>query len=135
MPHIDDTNRPSILLLYHFFFPDDVAGASYMYQLAQELTKRGWHVTVLTTNRYCHEPHRHIPHKEENVQGIRVIRLPRPAWNQASPLQRMLNSAWVIAGWLLKLVRMQSFDVLLVGSDPAFAPLIREHSVILTSHR
>jgi len=124
MPHINDTNRPSILLLYHFFFPDDVAGASYMYQLAQELTQRGWHVTVLTTNRYCHEPHRHIPHKEEHVQGIQVIRLPRPAWNQATPLQRMLNSAWVIAGWLLKLVRMQSFDVLLVGSDPAFAPLI-----------
>jgi len=36
----------------------------------------------------------------------------------------MMNSAWVITGWLLKLVRMQSFDVILVGSDPAFAPLI-----------
>ena len=95
-----------------------------MYQLAQELTQRGWQVTVLTTNRYCREPQRRIPQKEENVQGIHIIRLPRPAWNQASPLQRMMNSAWVIAGWLLKLVRMQSFDVILVGSDPAFAPLI-----------
>jgi colanic acid biosynthesis glycosyl transferase WcaI len=124
MPHIDDTNKPSILLLYHFFFPDDVASASHMYQLAQELTHRDWEVTVLTTDRYCREPQRCIPHKEENVQGIHVIRLPRPAWNQAYPLQRMMNSAWVIAGWLLKLVRMQSFDVILVGSDPAFAPLI-----------
>src|SRR5882724_4903738 len=124
MPPIDDTNKPSILLLYHFFFPDDVASASHMYQLAQELTHRGWQVTVLTTNRYCREPQRRIPHKEENVQGIHVIRLPRPAWNQAYPLQRMMNSAWVIAGWLLKLVRMQSFDVILVGSDPVFAPLI-----------
>ena len=95
-----------------------------MYQLAQELTHRGWQVTVLTTNRYCREPQRRILHKEENVQGIHVIRLPRPAWNQAYPLQRMMNSAWVIAGWLLKLVRMQSFDVILVGSDPVFAPLI-----------
>jgi colanic acid biosynthesis glycosyl transferase WcaI len=95
-----------------------------MYQLAQELTQRGWQVTVLTTNRYCREPQRRIPLREENVQGLHVIRLPRPAWNQASPLQRMMNSAWVIAGWLLKLVRMQSFDVILVGSDPAFAPLI-----------
>jgi colanic acid biosynthesis glycosyl transferase WcaI len=124
MPHLEDRDKPSILLLYHFFFPDDVAGASYMYQLAQELTHRGWHVTVLTTNRYCHEPHCYIPHKEEHIQGIHVIRLPRPAWNQAYPLQRIMNSAWVIAGWLLKLVRMQSFDVILVGSDPAFAPLI-----------
>jgi colanic acid biosynthesis glycosyl transferase WcaI len=124
MPHLDARDKPSILLLYHFFFPDDVAGASYMYQLAQELTHRGWQVTVLTTNRYCHEPQRHIPRKEENVQGIHVIRIPRPAWNQAYPLQRMMNSAWVITGWLLKLVRMQSFDVILVGSDPAFAPLI-----------
>ena len=124
MPHIDNTNKPSILLLYHFFFPDDVASASHMYQLAQELTQRGWQVTVLTTNRYCREPQRRIPQKEENVQGIHIIRLPRPAWNQASPLQRMMNSAWVITGWLLKLVRMQSFDVILVGSDPAFAPLI-----------
>jgi glycosyltransferase involved in cell wall biosynthesis len=124
MPLIDDTHKPSILLLYHFFFPDDVASASHMYQLAQELTQRGWRVTVLTTNRYCREPQRRIPDKEEHVQGIHVIRLPRPAWNQASPLQRMLNSAWVIASWLVKLVRMQSFDVILVGSDPAFAPLI-----------
>ena len=124
MPHINDTNKPSILLLYHFFFPDDVASASHMYQFAQELTHRGWQVTVLTTDRYCREPQRRIPHKEENVQGIHVIRLPRPAWNQAYPLQRMMNSAWVIAGWLLKLMRMQSFDVILVGSDPVFAPLI-----------
>jgi len=124
MPHIDNINKQSILLLYHFFFPDDVASASHIYQLAQELTHRGWQVTVLTTNRYCREPRRRIPQKEENVQGIHVIRLPRPAWNQAYPLQRIMNSAWVIAGWLLKLVRMQSFDVILVGSDPAFAPLI-----------
>jgi glycosyltransferase involved in cell wall biosynthesis len=124
MPHIDDTNKPSILLLYHFFFPDDVASASHMYQLAQELTHRGWHVTVLTTDRYCREPQRRIPQKEEHVQGIHVIRLPRPAWNQAYPLQRLMNSAWVMAGWLLKLVRMRSFDVILIGSDPAFAPLI-----------
>jgi len=95
-----------------------------MYQLAQELTQRGWHVTVLTTNRYCHEPQRRIPQKEEHIQGIHVIRLPRPAWKQAYPFQRVLNSAWVIAGWLLKLVRLQAFDVILVGSDPAFAPLI-----------
>ena len=95
-----------------------------MYQLAQGLTQRGWQVTVLTTDRYCREPQRRIPHKEEHVQGIHVIRLPRPAWNQAYPLQRIMNTAWVIAGWLLKLVRMQSFDVILVGSDPAFAPLI-----------
>jgi glycosyltransferase involved in cell wall biosynthesis len=95
-----------------------------MYQFAQELTHRGWQVTVLTTDRYCREPQRRIPRKEENVQGIHVIRLPRPAWNQAYPLQRIMNSAWVIAGWLLKLVRMHSFDVILVGSDPVFAPLI-----------
>jgi colanic acid biosynthesis glycosyl transferase WcaI len=124
MPDIATSDKPSILLLYHFFFPDDVASASHMYQLAQELTQRGWHVTVLTTNRYCREPQRRIPQTEEKVQGIHIIRLPRPAWNQAYPLQRMLNSAWVIAGWLLKVVRMQSFDVILVGSDPVFAPLI-----------
>ena len=35
-----------------------------MYQLAQELTQRGWHVTVLTTNRYCRAPYRSIPHKK-----------------------------------------------------------------------
>src|SRR5215468_7011634 len=124
MPHIDNTNKPSILLLYHFFFPDDVASASHMYQLAQELTQRGWQVTVLTTNRYCREPQRRIPQKEEDVQVMRVIRLPKPAWNQASPLQRIMNSAWVIIGWLLKFGRMQAFDVMLVGSDPAFTPLL-----------
>jgi glycosyltransferase involved in cell wall biosynthesis len=124
MPYLADQDHPSILLLYHFFFPDDVASASHMYQFAQELTQRGWRVTVLTTNRYCREPRRRIQPAEEDVKGIRVIRLSRPAWNQTYALQRLMNSAWVIAGWLRKLWRMPAFDVILVGSDPAFAPLL-----------
>ena len=115
---------PSILILYHFFFPDDVASASHMYQFAQELVQCGWDVTVLTTNRFCREPLRSIPVKEETIKGVRIIRLSRPAWNQASSMHRILNSAWVIAGWLLKLLRLKPFDVILVGSDPAFAPVL-----------
>ena len=115
---------PSILILYHFFYPDDVAGASHLYQFAQELDHRGWDVTVLTTNRYCREPHGVILNKEETVTGIRIIRLARPAWDQARPLSRLLNSMWLIVGWILKILRMRTFDVILVGSDPAFAPVI-----------
>ena len=35
------------------------------------------------------------------------------------PLSRLLNSAWMIAGWFLRTLRLGRFDAIIVGSDPA----------------
>lgn len=52
--------KPSVLLAYHFYAPDDVVSAVHYTQFAEELAKRDWDVTVLTSNRYCRYPEKKI---------------------------------------------------------------------------
>jgi hypothetical protein len=43
----------SALVIYHFFYPDDAVSARHFSDFAEELVKRGWKITVLTSIRYC----------------------------------------------------------------------------------
>ncbi|MFO7974547.1 MAG: hypothetical protein R6V12_07930 [Candidatus Hydrogenedentota bacterium] len=49
-----------VLVIYHFFYPDDVVSARHLSDLAAGLVQRGWEVTALTSNRFCREPTRRI---------------------------------------------------------------------------
>lgn len=115
---------PSATLIYHFFYPDDVVSAIHFSQFAEELAKRNWDVTALTSNRYCRYPKRAIYPRNELWNKVRIIRIARPGWNQADSLGRMFNSFWLIAGWSLKLLRMPAADVIIVGTDPQFSALL-----------
>ena len=114
---------PSVLLIYHFFYPDDVVSAVLYTQLALELKRRGWKVTVLTSNRSCRATGRSF-HRREEWNGIEIIRSFRPDWNQARPVTRLLNSAWLLCAWACRVCFQSQHDVVIVGSDPAFATMI-----------
>jgi colanic acid biosynthesis glycosyl transferase WcaI len=123
------TNRHSAIVLYHFFYPDDVVSARHFSDLSEELGNRGWKVTALTSNRFCRYPKREIRQRKEDWKGVQVVRVPRPGWNQAHDIPRMANSLWVMGAWLLKLMGLPKVDVMIVGSDPQFSqflfPLIK----------
>lgn len=114
----------SAIILYHFFYPDDVVSARHFSDFAEELVKRGWKITVLTSNRYCRYPNRQIPIKKEDWKNIKIIRVNRPAWNQANYFTRSLNALWMMMAWILKLLKMPSADVIIIGSDPQFSQLL-----------
>jgi glycosyltransferase involved in cell wall biosynthesis len=114
---------PRVLLLYHFFHPDDVVSAQHFSDLAAGLASRGWQVTVLTSDRSCRDANRRYPKREE-WNGIDIVRVHRPAWSQSRAVARLLNSAWMTIAWLLRSLTLGSFDVVVVGTDPAFAPLL-----------
>ncbi|MBI1883336.1 MAG: glycosyltransferase family 4 protein [Chlamydiae bacterium] len=116
--------KPSVTLLYHFFYPDDVVSARHFSQFAEELTRRGWRVQVLTSNRFCRYPRRKISPKEEEWQGIRIKRVWRAPWDQARSLARFANTFWMLAGWTIQLLRLPKSDVLIMGTDPPFSILI-----------
>lgn len=117
-------SKPSATVLYHFFHPDDVISAQHFSQFSEELLRRGWDVTVLTSNRYCRYPNKKILQKKEWWKNILIIRIGRPRWNQANNYFRLLNSIWMMAGWILKLLRMPPADTVIVGTDPQFSALI-----------
>jgi colanic acid biosynthesis glycosyl transferase WcaI len=114
---------PRLLLFYHFFHPDDVVSARLYADLAEELQRRGWEVTVVTSNRLWRDPHATLP-AEEVWNGIRIHRVYRPPWDQARPIERLANSGWMLGAWLRRTRDLGRFDAIVVGSDPAFAPLL-----------
>lgn len=115
---------PSAAILYHFFHPDDVVSARHFSEFAEELAKRGWSVTVLTSNRYCRYRGRTISLPEEEWKGIRIFRSWRPDWNQARTIPRILNSLWMMASWAWQLWKRKKTDAIIVGSDPQFSQLL-----------
>jgi colanic acid biosynthesis glycosyl transferase WcaI len=110
--------------MYHFFHPDDVVSARHYSDFAVELAKRGWDVTVLTSNRYCRYPGRKITIQEEDWNGVHIIRVPRIGWNQSHDVLRIGNALWMMMGWLIKLRKLPKADVIVVGSDPQFSQLL-----------
>jgi glycosyltransferase involved in cell wall biosynthesis len=112
-----------VLLVHHFFHPDDVVSARLYGDLAAALHDRGWSVTVLTSDRVRSLPSQRLP-ATEVVGDVLVERVHRPALRQSSPVQRLANSAWLIVAWALRAARLEPFDAVVVGSDPAFGAVL-----------
>lgn len=113
---------PKVLVLYHFFHPDDVVSAQHYAGLALGLRDRGWDVTVMPGNRGCREESARYPRKE-SWQGITVRRIWRPRLSQASSVGRILNAACMLTAWSLAPVT-RPFDVLVIGTEPVFSVLV-----------
>jgi len=114
---------PRLLLAYHFFHPDDVVSARMFSDLAVEQRRRGWEVVALTSNRSCFDPTRTYPGRED-WEGVEIHRVFRPPLRQSRPIERLTNSGWMTAAWLARAARLGPMDAVVVGSDPAFAPLV-----------
>ncbi|HVY40772.1 MAG TPA: glycosyltransferase family 4 protein [Polyangia bacterium] len=114
---------PRLLLVYHFFHPDDVVSARMFSDLAVEQRRRGWDVVALTSNRSCFDPDRTYPAREDWAGG-EIHRVFRPPLKQSRPAQRLANSAWMTSAWIARAAGLSPFDAVVIGSDPAFAPLI-----------
>ena len=115
--------RPRLLVLYHFFHPDQVVSARILSDFAAEQARRGWDVTALTCNRQHGDDSVSFP-PEEIWQDVRIRRVFRPAWSQKKPLPRLGNSAWLLSAWFLETQRLGDFDAIVFGSDPSFAASI-----------
>jgi colanic acid biosynthesis glycosyl transferase WcaI len=112
--------RRRLLVLYHFFHPDQVVSARIFSDLAEEQSKRGWDVTALTCNRSHGEAStRYASHDRWN--GVEIHRVFRPAWSQKHPMSRLGNSVWMLSAWFLRSLKLGTFDAIVIGSDPSFA--------------
>ena len=118
------SQAPTVTLIYHFFFPDDVVSARHFTQLAESLRDCGWKVRVLTSNRYCRYTKKAIRPRKEIWNDIEILRAYRPPFNQANNYGRIINSAFMLHMWSLYLLMLKRNDVIVVGTDPQFAALI-----------
>ncbi|HEX4404016.1 MAG TPA: glycosyltransferase [Polyangia bacterium] len=112
--------RPRLLVFYHFFHPDQVVSARIFSDFAEEQARRGWDVTAVTCNRAHGDGDARFP-AEEQWNGVRILRVFRPAWSQKKPLPRLGNSGWLLSAWFLRSTQLGEFDAIVIGSDPSFA--------------
>lgn len=113
---------PSALVLYQYFYPDDVVSSVLLTELATGLAERGWNVTAMPCNRSWRDPAARFA-RDETHQGVAIKRVWRPAFPQATGWGRLANCAWMIGAWSLScLVRRP--DVVIVGTDPILSAVI-----------
>lgn len=110
---------PSALVLYHYFYPDQVVSAIHLTELATGLAQRGWSVTAMPSNRSCRDQ-KALYERKSVHEGVTIRRIWRPAFVQASTLGRLANSAWMFAAWSFHAFTKRP-DVLIVGTDPIFS--------------
>ena len=111
--------KPKILVLYHFYFPDDVAGSRHFQDLCEDLAELNWDVEVWPCNRKHGEPNKKVK-LNESWHDVKISRVWRPVFSQAEKVGRVLNSVWMILAWVLGWIFYfgERPQVVLIGTDP-----------------
>jgi glycosyltransferase involved in cell wall biosynthesis len=113
---------PSVLVLYHYLYPDDVVSSIHLSELCAGLAAGGWKVTGAPCNRGCRDESK--TYNSTTWQGVELRRLWRPAFRQASTFGRLANACWMIARWSwLACSFRPTPDVVIIGTDPIFGVL------------
>jgi glycosyltransferase involved in cell wall biosynthesis len=115
---------PSVLVFYHYLYPDQVVSSIHLSDLCAGLAARGWRVTGIACNRGCRNDKETYP-KRLAWEGVEFLRVWRPAFRQASSLGRMANSVWMTIAWsAMALNPFRRVDAILVGTDPVLSPVM-----------
>jgi hypothetical protein len=110
---------PGCIILYHYYYPDDVVSARHFTDFAEGLVQYGWNVQVFTSNRYCRKQGI-IPQQIEMHNGVSIRRFKHPSFPQSKNIYRLLNSILLSIGWFFVLLSVHT-DVVIFGTDPQFS--------------
>jgi len=110
----------NILLLNQCFYPDVVATAQQLTDLAVGLAKEGHSVTVIASDRGYDNPAQHFP-RRETWNGIEIIRISSLTPGKKSRWRRAVNFASFLINCALKLLTLPRFDIVVALTSP---PLI-----------
>lgn len=109
-----------ILLLNQTFFPDVVATAQYLTDLALQLKQRGHDVTVITSRRAYDQTEKEFPAREE-WNGIHIRRIWASRFGKSAKWRRVVDFATFMASCCTRLLWLPRQDVTVALTSP---PLI-----------
>jgi len=119
---MENKKKPNCIILYHYYYPDDVVSSRHFTDLAEGLCLRNWNVTVFTSNYYCRKSGTISSLKEIHNRVI-IRRFRRFAISQSSNLGRLLNSVVLSIQWFIALLFSKT-DIVIFGTDPQFGYFI-----------
>ncbi|MDR2730392.1 MAG: glycosyltransferase family 4 protein [Treponema sp.] len=109
----------SCIILYHYYYPDDVVSSRHFTDFAESLHSNGWNVEVFTGARYCRRKGV-ISTCREIYNGVHIQRFKHPSFSQLKNIGRLLNSFCLSIKWFFALL-FQHADVVIFGTDPQFS--------------
>jgi glycosyltransferase involved in cell wall biosynthesis len=112
---------PSALILYQYFYPDDVVSAIHLTELAEGLAARGWQVTAMPCNRSCRTDDSYA--SRATHRGVAIKRIWRPAFPQSKKWGRMTNCLWMLGAWSLRALTTKT-DFVIIGTDPILSAAV-----------
>jgi len=110
---------PSCIILYHYYYPDDVVSSRHFTDFAEGLHSNGWNVEVFTGDRYCRRKGIIFPSREIH-NGVSIRRFKCTPFKQSKNSGRILNSLFLSVSWFFTLLFQQT-DVVIFGTDPQFS--------------
>jgi colanic acid biosynthesis glycosyl transferase WcaI len=110
----------NILLLNQCFYPDVMATAQQLTDLAVGLAKEGHCVTVIASDRGYDDPSRRFP-RRETWNGIEIVRISSLTLGKQKRWHRAANFASFLANCAFRLLLSPRFDVVVALTSP---PLI-----------
>ena len=119
LPPHSNLKLREVLLLNQCFYPDVMATAQQLTQLAVGLAKEGHQVTVIAGDRGYDDPTARFG-RRETWQGITIIRIPSLALGKHSKWRRAVTFASFLMNCSLRLLLLPRFD----GCGPTSPPLI-----------
>lgn len=112
-----------VLLLNQCFYPDVMATAQQLTDLAVGLTKEGHSVTVITSNRGYDDPSRRFASRE-TWKGIDIIRISSLALGKQKRWYRVANFASYVANCSFRLLLSPRFDIVVALTSPPLVSLL-----------
>jgi len=106
-----------LLVLSHFYPPDPASVGQHMSDAAKEMARRGWDVTVVTSDRGFEDPTVKYP-KREKLDGVNVKRVPWSSFGKKSLLHRALSMAMFMMHCLIAVLLGRRADYILVSTSP-----------------
>jgi len=136
----DKEGRQRILFFSHYFYPEVNAPASRLYEHAKRWAREGHHVTVVcpipsAPHGWCYEGYRNCLWAEENIDGIRVIRIWTFLAANKGKIRRTLNYLSYMTSSLAALVFLRRHDVIVATSPQFFCGLIGAFATLFRRER
>ncbi len=120
-----------VLLLNQCFYPDVMATAQQLTDLALGLKAEGHEVTVITSDRGYDDPTKRFARKE-TWKGIDIVRIPSLAIGKGARWRRAANFASFLFACSLRLLVSRQFDAVVALTSP---PLISFLGALFTRIR
>lgn len=111
--------KKRVLLLNQTFYPDEVSTSQHLTDLAVDLVKQGYSVTVISDAR-SYNDRKAVHQRKENHKGVKIHRIKSTAFGKKSKFHRVIDYLTFYVKLFIKLFFMPKFNVVIGLTSPPF---------------